>query len=360
MKRNMDEWINEIRNEKVKKAMPVLSFPAITLLNIDVKELLYNSELQVNCMKTIAEKCKTSATLGFMDLSVEAEVFGAQIRFSKDEVPTVIGRLIDTKEDAKALKIPKVYEGRTNIYINAVKKAVLEITDRPVFGGCIGPFSLAGRLMEMAETMIKCYTEPETVKIVLEKVSEFLISYINEYKKAGANGIVMAEPAAGILGPDLNDEFSTYYIKKIIDAVQDENFIVIYHNCGNTIPLIKSILTNGAKILHFGNNIDIYEMLKLVPNDKLVCGNIDPANEFKNGTPSSVFKKTTKILNQCGQFNNFVISSGCDIPPLSPWENINSFFEAVDYYYYKIYFDLNKKTTYYIQMPQLLGLEKSS
>ena len=50
------------------------------------------------------------------------------------------------------------------------------------------------------------------VHIVLQKVTEFLINYCNEYKKVGANGIVMAEPLAGLLSPDLAQEFSADYV----------------------------------------------------------------------------------------------------------------------------------------------------
>ena len=33
------------------------------------------------------------------------------------------------------------------------------------------------------------------------------------------------------------------------------------------------------------------------------------------------------------KYPNFVISSGCDIPPASKWENIDAFFKAVDEFY---------------------------
>ena len=35
----------------------------------------------------------------------------------------------------------------------------------------------------------------------------------------------------------------------------------------------------------------------------------------------------------CEKYPNIVISSGCDIPPLSKWENIDAFFAAVGEYY---------------------------
>jgi uroporphyrinogen decarboxylase len=226
-----------------------------------------------------------------------------------------------------------VGDGRTGIYVEAIKKACELITDRPVFAGVIGPFSLSGRLMDMTEIMVNCYTEPDMVHKCLLKAAEFLIEYCNAYKAAGAAGVVVAEPAAGLLSPELNAEFSVPYVKKIIAAVQSEEFAFVYHNCGNTIPLIDAIQTIGACGYHFGNTIDISQILELVPENMIVMGNVDPAGQFRNGTPESVYEKTMEILNKCSKYPNFVISSGCDIPPLAPWENIDSFFKAVKDFY---------------------------
>jgi uroporphyrinogen decarboxylase len=64
-------------------------------------------------------------------------------------------------------------------------------------------------------------------------------------------------------------------------------------------------------------------------------GNIDPAGQFRNGTPESIREATLSLLNECGKYPNFVISSGCDVPPLSKWENIDAFFAAIEEYYNK-------------------------
>lgn len=40
-------------------------------------------------------------------------------------------------------------------------------------------------------------------------------------------------------------------------------------------------------------------------------------------------------MGACCGYKNFVISSGCDIPPATPWENIDAFFEAVNEFYKK-------------------------
>ena len=62
-------------------------------------------------------------------------------------------------------------------------------------------------------------------------------------------------------------------------------------------------------------------------------GNVDPAGEFCHGTPESIRRATLQVMEACCPYPNFVISSGCDIPPMSKWENIDAFFGAVQEYY---------------------------
>ena len=333
---NMKAWLEELRLAPKKKAMPVLSFPCIQLLDISVKELIASGEMQAKGMKLVADRIPSAAAVSMMDLSVEAEAFGATAHFSDDEVPTIIGQLIEDEDAANELAVPEVGAGRTGIYLDAIKNACLAITDRPVFAGVIGPYSLAGRLLDVSEIMILCYEEPDMVHTVMRKATDFLISYIRAYKEVGASGIVIAEPLAGLLSPSLMNEFAAPYMKEIVDAVQDDEFIVIYHNCGNAIAnLVDDIVSSGAAAYHFGNAVPMITMLEKMPKDVIVMGNIDPAGEFRGGTPESIYAATTALLEECSAYPNFVISSGCDIPPMAKWENVDSFFKAVEDFYAK-------------------------
>lgn len=328
---NMRKWIDELRTAKTKKAMPVLSFPSIQLMGISVKDLIASSERQAEGMKKIADRVDSAASVSMMDLSVEAEAFGSTVKVSEDEVPTVVGHIIESEEEADALAIPTVGTARTGLYVESIRLACTKITDRPVFAGVIGPYSLAGRLLDVSEIMVLCYEEPELVHTVLEKVTAFLIDYIRAYKTTGAGGVVVAEPLAGLLSPSLMHEFAAPYMKKIVDAVQDDSFLVIYHNCGNAVTgLVDDIVSCGAAAYHFGNAINMQEMLEKMPSDVVVMGNIDPVGQFRNGTPESIYHETVSLMERCCKAHpNFVISSGCDIPPMAKWENIDAFFRAV-------------------------------
>lgn len=330
----MQAWLHEQVTAEKRRALPILSFPSIQLLGITVRELISDSDLQAKGMYEVAKRCPASAAVSMMDLSVEAECFGSQIRVSDDEVPTVVGSVVGSMEDAQALPVPQVGAGRTGLYVEAISKALKLITDRPVFAGVIGPYSLAGRLMDMTQIMMNCYDEPEMVHATLEKATAFILSYIQAYKAVGAHGVVIAEPAAGLLSPDLCEEFSSPYVKQIVDAVQDDQFLVIYHNCGNAAArMIPQLLDIGASGYHFGNAVSMKEVLEQMPGDVLTMGNLDPVSVFRNGTPEQVRESTLELLKRCTPHKNFLISSGCDIPPASSWENIDAFFAAVEEFY---------------------------
>lgn len=333
MKQNMREWLEEYVKSSTKKAMPILSFPGVQIIGHTVDELVKSGELQAQCMQAIAERFDTGVAFSLMDLSVEAEAFGSQVRFFEDEVPTVIGALVQEEEEAKALMVPQIGAGRTDECIKGIQRACEMITDRPVLAGMIGPYSLAGRLLDMTEIMILCYEEPDMVHMVLSKATEFLIAYAKAFKEAGANGIAMAEPAAGLLSPSLIEEFSTPYVKQIREAVEDDGFIVMYHNCGNVEPLIDSIKEIDALAYSFGNAIDIEVMLKGLPEERMVIGNIDPAGIIRHGNPDRIRKEMLSLLERCDKYPNFVLSSGCDIPPMTPLENLQAFFDAVEEFY---------------------------
>lgn len=325
---NGTNWLTRLVSEK--KPLPLLSFPGIRFLgDVNVRQMVCDSVLQARCMKAVADRVDAAAAVSFMDLSVEAEAFGARVLFFDDDVPAVCGSLVTDEEEAQALPVPAVGAGRNGVYIDAIRMAKERITDRPVLAGAIGPFSLAGRLVDVSEAMYLCYDEPELLHTLLHKCAAFSIDYIRALRDAGADGVVLAEPLAGLISPDQEREFSAPYVRRIVQAVQEESFPVIYHNCGNYAYLMTdSIRENGCMAYHFGDSVDLKQMLDRMGPDRLILGNISPSAQFRNGTPETMAQAVRELLSTCGDYANFIPSSGCDVPPGSPWENIEAFFET--------------------------------
>ena len=327
---NLSKHLWQIAGSDKFQALPILSFPAIQKLNVTVAQLVKDPVLLSDVMAYIAAQTDTIAAVTPMDLSVEAEAFGANVVIPTDEIPVVTGQLICGEEAANALQIPSLDQGRLSVCIETIRLAKQKIQDKPVLTGMIGPYSLAGRLMDVTEIMYICYDDPDVVHTVLRKATDFLIGYGKALKEAGADGMIMAEPLAGILSPDMAAEFSVPYVKQIIDALQDEDFAVVYHNCGNSVSsMLSDIFTLGAAAYHFGNAVDMEQVMSTAPDTCLCMGNVDPASVIAEGPAESVTAATEQLLHTCGNYKNFLPSSGCDIPAHAKWDNILAFFAAV-------------------------------
>ncbi|XFA98621.1 uroporphyrinogen decarboxylase family protein [Candidatus Izemoplasma sp. B36] len=331
---NKHEWIKWQKNNRHLTA-PILSFPLLKKFNISAEELVKSAGYQKDILTFVAKNYPISAVIGLMDLSVEAEAFGSVVEFYSDDVPSIKHPIIKSLEDIEILKIPSVTNNRTQTYVDGIALLKKEITDKPVIAGSIGPFSLAGRLMDVTEVLMNCYLNEELVILTLEKMTDFVIQYIQAFKKAGADGIIISEPVAGLLSPDLCAKFSTSYIKKIKDAVCDDNFIFMYHNCANITNHIDTLIDIGADIYHFGEAVELEEMLKKMPKSSLVMGNISPSQVLADKEVSFVKEKTKELLKKCNQFPNFVISTGCDLSPKTKLENIDAYFQSIIDYYNK-------------------------
>ncbi len=329
MKINMKQWADDFKKSDKAKPIPIMTHPGIEMMGYTVEQAVKDGVIQSKAIEKLWQSYPSSAITMMMDLTVEAEAFGCNVTFSAHEVPSIKGRLIDGFEKASLLQIPDLNAGRIPHYLKAAELTAQIVDDRPLFAGCIGPFSLAGRLFDMTEIMTAVYIEPETISQILEKCSSFLSKYIEAFKNTGVNGIVIAEPAAGILPAELCDEFSSKYVKPIVDAYQDDYFMIVLHNCGNRGQVTDSMISTGVHALHFGNNINMELALQSVPSDIIVMGNLDPVSVFKSMNPQQVKETTLNLLNKVKQYKNFALSSGCDTPPGVSAENINAFYDAV-------------------------------
>jgi uroporphyrinogen decarboxylase len=328
----MIQWIQSILDSPYRQAMPLMTYPGLSLIGKSVQDVVMHAEPHSQCVQALAATYPSIGVVHLMDLSLEAEAFGSPIAFSKEEVPSVAGRLVSDADSIQQLAVPAVGAGRTSEFIDAVALTASAIKNKTILGGTIGPFSLAGRLFDMAEAMTSILLEPEIMHLLLEKSTAFLTEYAKAIKQAGAHGLLMAEPAAGLLSSGMCHEFSSMYVKQIVDAVQSDDFTIILHNCGDTGELIESMLSTGARAIHLGNAVRIPEILPRIPSTILLFGNVNPVGTFRQGTPEQVYGVVRSLLQETAPYANYVISSGCDIPPGTPIENIESFFRAVEDY----------------------------
>lgn len=329
---NMNSWINQQLSNKTRISIPIMTHPGIEMIGKNVKDAVQSGEVHAQAIKKLAEVYPSAATTVIMDLTLEAEAFGCQIEFQENDMPHILGRLLTCAEDIENLKVPDLYAGRMQEYLKANKLTVELGFDKPVLAGVIGPFSLAGRLYDVSEIMMACYIEPDSIMLLLDKCTEFIINYCRELKRIGCSGVVVAEPAAGLLANEDCRMFSSEYVKRLVDELQDETFTIILHNCGNRGHCTDAMFYTGANAYHFGNAIDMVDTLNYCPKDKLIMGNVDPVGVMKMQSPIEIKAYVSDLLKRTSEFDNFVLSTGCDLPPHVPAENIQAFFEALNEY----------------------------
>ena len=329
MKINMKEWAEEIINARDVRNLPVLYFPVLKNMGISVPDSVNDPESIARVMKeVITEYPDTIAAITGMDLTVDAEAFGAEVNFSEKQAPNVVGHVLEGREDIEQLEIPDIHSGRVDIFADACIEAEKIITDRPVLGGMLGPFSLAANLLDINKCMMMTLKDKDALHMLLDKCTDWLIRRALYYKEAGANGVLIAEPTAGLISPKACDKFSSEYIKRIVDAVQDDYFFLILHDCGEVTRSVKGMYSAGCKGYHFGNRVDMKNILPQIPADVLVFGNIDPSSAFFLGTPESIYKTTYQLLEEMREYPQFVLSSGCDLAPSVADENIEAYYRA--------------------------------
>lgn len=329
MKRNMRQWMADVIQRKDVTALPVMTHPGIETNGNTVRQAVSNGRVHYEAVQTLVDRYPTVAAATIMDLTTEAEAFGAEIVFSDEAVPAVVGHSLTSIEAIDRLEVPSLSKGRIPAYLKANLLAARHITDRPVFAGCIGPFSLAGRLYDMSELMMLIYEHPDAAHQLLSKCTMFIRKYCLALRQTGVGGVMMAEPAAGLLSDGDCQVFSSDYVRYIVNEVQTDDFLVILHNCGNTGHCTRAMVSTGAAAYHFGNKCLMEEVIRDVPPTALAMGNIDPVSVFKDGTPEQMRQVVFDLLEKTRDYPNFVLSSGCDTPPHTPQANVDAFFEAL-------------------------------
>ena len=309
--------------------MPIGVYAGLEITGATVKDAVTNSQTQTEAVIALHERFNTQLLLTAMDLSVEAEAFGGEVRLSDDEIPTVIGRLVTSGDEISHLDCPSAGDKRTAVQLETALELIRLSTGLPVLGGVIGPFSLAGRLFGVSEALELSFTNPELLEKLLKLVTSFLLDYVKAFRDQGVAGVIMAEPAAGLLSPRGLGRFSSHFIRQITEDTQNDNFSLILHNCGAKLIHLPNILEAGAEVFHFGSPMDIEQALTHVPEDVILAGNLDPTNVFHSSTPIAVATQTQSLLDRTANFRNFIISSGCDIPPVTSLENLETFFNTV-------------------------------
>ena len=303
--------------------VPCLFYPVIRELGLDVQQVLTDPGKQAHVLEQTAQRYPVAAVVRMTELWCEGAAFGMPCTFSNRDFPHLGAPLCDEAEELAELPVPEVENEITAPLLEAVRLAAGTL-DRPLIVGMTGPYTLGSVLGGSTDFMMNCAGEPEETHAFLENITAFLTAYASAYKEAGANGILIAEPATAMISPAMMEEYSNDYLSKIIHAVQDDRFAVIYHNCGAVNAHLDVIGELDAAAFHFGSDVDLQRADRKIPGGRPIMGNLDPRRFLGGGDPDA---DPAALFAAYGTLSRWIASTGCDLSPGVEAQTAHAFIE---------------------------------
>jgi len=322
----------EAYEEDRRLISPLMGFPGLRLVNSTVKLAQQNFGEHYKVIQSLMNKFQPDIIFPLMDLSVEANALGRHTVFPKHDTPTVVKDHFDGAELESQKQINITYDTRLLGYVETIRLLCLNFSEKIMKGAyVIGPYSLASLIMGADIAALAAIMEPDKLLELCEFTVERIQEYIRLLTGAGAQVICVLEPSAVMLGPDEFQKFSSDFVRHIVNSYTYTDVAIIYHTCGNTMHLIEKMIDSQVDAISLDSpkvGVSLPEVAKKIKNDTILMGNIDPAGTILNGGPDEVTKEVSELLQSMDSCQNYILSTGCDLPQEVPFENIHAFIET--------------------------------
>jgi uroporphyrinogen decarboxylase len=320
-----DRLIDIVRSYDRRLVIPLMGFPGTQLNGSSLKQNTFNWGTQFSTLFALQRRFRPDGLFFFMDLSVEASALGLPVRFPLDESPSVEQHPVRSKEDLMRFSTVDILaDGRVAVYIETMR-LMARYLDVLKGGYVIGPFSLAGLLLGATEAAMATVMDPQLLHAVLRFSSGVVSRYARALERAGADMIAILEPTASFLSPAQFREFAGRYLQDIISTLRT---VPILHVCGQTSNLIDAMVETGAHGLSLDSMVDFPTVIKRVPEDVVLVGNLDTVQVMIEMAPNQVYRATRNLVEAMQPYPNFILSTACDLPMETPLENIHAMMDA--------------------------------
>ncbi len=316
-------WI--VRQQEHVPVVPLMGFPGTQLNHSTLKQNVFNWGVQFWTLFELVRRYQPDGAFTFMDLSVEANALGLPVIYPLNESPSVEYPVVRSEEDLLGFyHLDILRDGRVRVFVETMH-LMSQYLNVLRGGYVIGPFTLAGLMMGATDTALATIERPELLHRTLTFASHVIGRYANALTEAGADMIAILEPTSVMLSPNQFWEFSGQYVQRIIDQFEA---MPILHICGDTTHLLQRMVDTGAQGLSLDAPVDLPAAARRLPSDVVLIGNISPTEIMAAATPAQVYRETRALVEAMAPYPNFVLSTGCDLPPETPLANIQAFMEA--------------------------------
>lgn len=318
--------------------VPQITYTTAQLTGVGLVEALHSPEKTAKALLTGQHELGYDAIYAGWESSFNllAEAMGCVMRFPDDSVPQVAEHVIKTPSDLDRIEIPDPHKsGRLPIHMKMLTLLKDEVKDQvPLFAYTPGPFTLAGQLGGINPLMMATIQDPEYVHAITDITLQASLRYALANIEAGADVIITADPTASgsLISPTTFKTFAAPQITKIVSAVTKAGAKASLHICGKTTPILDQMAATGVKVLELDHLVNLTEAKQRIGEQAILMGNLDPAELLLSGTPNQVETAAKVCIEGVGADGRYILSSGCEIPPQAPLDNIRAMVTAAQKY----------------------------
>ena len=301
----------------------------------DFMSLCKNTELACEVTLQPLRRYAFDAAILFSDILTIPDAMGQGLYFAEGEGPK-FKKVIRTPADVE--KLPYVSIPSELSYVtDAVALIRRELNGSvPLIGFSGSPWTLATYMIEgggskdfrYAKEFL--YNHPEAMHLLLDKLADAVIDYLNAQIAAGAQAVQIFDTWGGVLTPSAYRAFSLAYMQKIIGGLTR-------HNDGREVPVIlftknggqwlESIAASGCNAVGLDWTTDIANARERIGAQVALQGNMDPSMLY--ASPEAIRAEVGSILAGFGSNPGHVFNLGHGITPAVNPDHVAVFVESV-------------------------------
>jgi uroporphyrinogen decarboxylase len=268
------------------------------------------------------------------DVSVEGEALGSRLDFPEDAPPHMVQPVLSDPENFRSLKKPNpLRDGRMPVVVRATEICAKEIGSETCVGPCLmGPFNCASQLRGVEDLMVDTIERPEFVEALLDFCTEVLVDYGKALMDAGAHVLILGEAlcSPGMISPKYYARTIVPRQQRMVKALNGHNrdCRLFMHICGDIRPILSTVCETGVDAADIDWEVDMGQAKEVCAGRMAIRGNLDPSAVLLSGTPDQVYRKSVEIIRAAGAGGGLILGSGCDVAPVTPFENLDAMMAA--------------------------------
>jgi uroporphyrinogen decarboxylase len=263
-------------------------------------------------------------------MCTEPSAFGAKCVFPEDEFP--FASAVVPEEDIDEVEEPDPSRaGLLPFVLRRMRWAeprMAEMGHSYRFSVSRGPLNIASFLMGTTEFLIAMKTEPEKVRLLLEKVTSFLLAW-HELQRAtfpSIDGIMVLDDIVGFIGREDFIEFAEPCLARLFAPAAS---VKLFHNDADCAVSVDRYPGIGINLYNPGIQLSLGEILARSEGKMAILGAIAPRDVLAALSPEEVAAAVRAQEAALPRGARLVRSCAGGMPPKVPSENIDAFIKAV-------------------------------